>query len=230
MSGFSKIAGGKINGGGNFFRDGNYVLLVENVSLEKKYSGDTFIAELRVMQATPNGELDEKGNPVVPNKVGSQGSLVCLLSKHDSAADNAKSFVFGVLSTLGYTEEQITEELLTEVCDKKVQPLKGMAVEMRTRRKINQGKVNKANEGKILTLPSWYPIAQTADQIKNQRAWLAANKPGTVPGTTAATTAAAPTEAPAAAPQPAPAAPAPVVAPTPAAATSSPLAALLGGS
>ena len=211
MSMFGKIAGASASGGGNHLRDGNYVLLVENVMLEKKFGGETFIAEMRVMQATPNGELDDKGNAIVPNKVGSTASLVCNLTKHESAAGNAKAFVLGVLAALGYTEEQITEQLMVEVCDKKVQPLRGMGVECRTYRKVNQGRVNEANKGKPLTLPRWYPIAQDKPSIKAQRAYLDANKAGTD-----SATAAAPPAAPAVPPQaqPEPVAPTPTAAPT----------------
>ena len=196
MSAFAKIAGSSASGGGNYFRAGNYMLLVESVILEKKFAGDTFIAECRIMSATPNGELDEKGNPIVPNKVGTTASLVCELAKHDSAASNAKAFALGVLGALGYTEEQITEPVMVECCDRRAQPLRGMAVEMRTVRKTNQGRKNEANKGKPLDLPRWYPVQQSKEDIKAQRAWLDANKPGTASQAAAA--------APAAVAQPAP--------------------------
>jgi hypothetical protein len=196
MGAFAKIAGSSASGGGNFFRAGNYMLLVESVMLDKKFAGDTFIAETRIMKAEPNGEVDEKGAPITPNKVGTTASLVCELDKHDSAGSNAKAFALGVLGALGYTEEQITEQVMTEICDKRIQPLRGFAVEMRTVRKINQGRKNEANKGKPLDLPRWYSVAQTKENIKEQRAWLDANKPGV---------AAAPAAAPAPAPTPAPA-------------------------
>jgi hypothetical protein len=183
MSGsLSRIAGAKMTGGGSNIRDGKYKLLVENCKLQKGYEGECFIAELRVIEAVPNGEMqiasDEKtttDKPVVPNAVGSTCSLICNLTKHDSAPSNIKKFVYGVLSGLGYAEEQITEEVLGEVIGGQ-QPLRGMAVECETYRSVNKGKKTAANAGKLLVLSNWKGIPQDAAGIKTQRAYLDNNK------------------------------------------------------
>lgn len=205
MSSLSKIATAKMTGGGSNIRDGKYKMLVEKCELKKGHYGESFIAELRVVEATPNGEMqiaaDERSvtdKAVVPNPVNTTCSLVCNLTKHDAAAGNVKKFVFGVLQAFGYAEEQITEEVLGQVISA-AQPLRGMAVECETFRKNNAGRATAANAGKILVLQNWKPIAQTPDVVKQQRAWLDGNK--------------ATAEAPATAPQPA-AQPAPATQPT----------------
>lgn len=216
MGYFGTIAGANASGGGTWIRDGRYKFMVEKVHLNEGHSGPCFIAELRVMEADPTGEVDEQGKPVVPNKAGSSCSLVCNLKKHESAAGNAKAFAIGVLGGLGYTPEQITEQVLTAICGPN-NPLRGAVVSDQTYRKpIRTG----ANAGKPITLHKWESQTQTQESIKAGRAYLDG---------TAAVADAQPMQAPAAAPQNMPAdavgqqppAANPLVAPAPVASASS---------
>jgi hypothetical protein len=171
---FAKVAGASATGGGNNIRDGIYKLLIEKVHIQTGHTGECFIAEFRVIDAQSNGALDERGNPIMPNAVGSTCSMVANLTKHESAAGNAKALVIGALAGLGYTEDQVTPELMGFLCSEK-NPMRGIAVIDETYRGVNKGRSNPANAGKPLTLNKWKPISQTEDDVKQQRAWLDSN-------------------------------------------------------
>lgn len=211
---FKKIAGASATGGGNNIRDGKYVMMVEQVIAKENYKKeDLYIVELRVVSAEATGDLDDKGQPVKPNPVGSTASLICNLTQFDNAAGNAKAFVLGALGGLGYTEEQITEEVMHQTSLPQ-QPLRGMAVQCETYRGVNRGRRTPANQGKPLTLLKWRSIEQTPDQIKAQREYLDA-KPSTTPAqkpdaSAPVETASVATAPVAATPSPAPAAEAPL--------------------
>lgn len=183
---FAKVAGASATGGGNNIRDGIYKFLVEKISLQNGHSGECFIAEFRVIEATANGAVNEQGHPIVPNAVGSSCSLVANLTKHESAAGNAKAFVVNALAGLGYTEDQITAETMAYICSEN-NPLRGLAVIDETYRGVNKGRSNPANAGKPLTLNKWKAISQTEDDVKQQRAYLDANaaKADTAPAASA---------------------------------------------
>jgi hypothetical protein len=171
---FAKVAGASATGGGNNIRDGVYKLLVESLVVQNGHSGECFIAEFRVLEATANGAVNEQGQPVIPNAVGSTCSMVCNLTKHESAAGNAKAFVVGALAGLGYTEAQITPDVMGHICSEH-NPLRGLAVIDETYVGVNKGRSNPANAGKKLTLNKWKPIQQTEDDVKTQRAYLDSN-------------------------------------------------------
>lgn len=171
---FAKVAGASATGGGNNIRDGVYKLLVEKVHIQDGHSGECFIAEFRVVESQANGAVNEQGQPIIPNAVGSSASIVCNLTKHASAAGNAKAFVVAACAGLGYTEAQITPDVMAYICSEK-NPLRGLAVTDETYRGVNKGRDNPANAGKPLTLNKWKPVAQTEDDIKRQAAYLDSN-------------------------------------------------------
>lgn len=174
-SALSKIEKATATGGGNNIRDGRYLYFIEKVVYnEKGHNGAAYIVEFRVVESESNGDVDEKGVPTIPNPVGSSCSMVCLLDKHESAGGNAKACVLGALTPLGYVESQITEPLLLDLASPQ-NPLRGIAIRNETRRGWNKGRTTAANAGKPLTLNSWKPVAQTAENIMTQRAWLDAN-------------------------------------------------------
>jgi hypothetical protein len=168
---FAKVAGASATGGGNNIRDGVYEMMVEKVHMQSGHTGQCFIAEFRVLSASSNGAVDEKGHPVVPNAPGSTCSLVCNLTKFENAAGNAKAFVANALAGLGVTEDKITPEVLGWVCSES-NPLRGLRVTDETYRTVNKGRSNPANAGKSLTLNKWKPIAQSKEIVEQQRAWL----------------------------------------------------------
>jgi hypothetical protein len=181
---FKKIAEAKMTGHGNNLRDGNYIAVVEKlVYNDKAKKGEVAIAELRILEAEPNGEekIDKggksivEGQPAVPNKANTTFSFVANLTKHDNAAENVKKFVFGVLQALGYTEDMITEELITKVYSPN-SPLRGMKVKIETYRTTNKGTTVEANKGMIMVFPNWKPVKQTKEDIKAMRTYLDENK------------------------------------------------------
>lgn len=168
---FAKIAGAKTSGGGNFILDGNYKLLIEKLIMEEGHNGDSFVAEFRVIESTANGALDDAGKPVVPNPPGSTCSLVCNITKFEAAAGNALKMVAGALGGLGYTKEQVTPDVMGEICSPN-NPMRGLGVICETYRGVNKGKANPANKGKALTLCNWKSIEQTEEEMLAQRAYL----------------------------------------------------------
>lgn len=226
---FSKIASASATGGGNNIRDGVYKLMVEKVHIQHGHTGECFISEFRVIEASANGSVDEQGRQIVPNAPGSTCSMVCNLTKHESAAGNAKAFVVNALAGLGLTEDKINAETMAYVCSEN-NPLRGLLVTDETYRTVNKGRANAANAGKPLTLNKWKPIAQTEADVNAQRAYLDATPPkvdaaAQQPATGAGSTLAQFT--PPAAAQTPPAAPAP--APTPATKPAGLLGGILGG-
>lgn len=173
---FAKVAAASATGGGNNIRDGVYEMMVEKVHLQHGHTGECFIAEFRVLKSTANGAVDDSGRTVVPNAPGSTCSMVCNLTKHESAAGNAKAFVANALAGLGVTEDKITPDVLAWVCSEN-NPLRGLRVIDETYQTVNKGRSNAANAGKKLTLNKWKAITQTKEDVEKQRAWLDATPP-----------------------------------------------------
>lgn len=187
---FKKIADASATGGGNNIRDGIYKFLIEKCAIQQGHSGTCFIAEFRVMESTANGAVDEHGKLVVPNPVGSTASMVCNLTKHESAAGNVKAFLQGALGGLGYTPDQIDDELIGQVVSD-ANPLRGVQIIDETYRGINKGRANAANAGKPLTLNKWKAVAQTEEDRDKGRAYLDSTQPkAEVVGTTVSAAAA----------------------------------------
>lgn len=193
----SQTATARASGGGNYLRDGKYKLAVEKAFVKNDDKGGwTFIAELRVLEAGPAGyeALDDKGKPIVPNKVGSTASFV-QQSKFDSAPGNVKAFALGCLQNLGYTEESLTEAKLDSLVEQPKNSMFGLVVEMETFRKPKKSKPTE-----ILTLPKWKPTAQTKETIKAMREYLT-GKPAVVDANAGQTAAGTPVEQPKAEPK-----------------------------
>jgi hypothetical protein len=164
-----------MTGGGNNIRDGIYKLLIEKVTLQELQGGDTFIAEMRVLESRSNGALDEAGKTITPNAQGSSVSLVCQIGKFESAAGNARKFMVNAAMGLGYTQEQVDEEMIARICSE-ANPLRGVALACETYRTTNKGRHNPENRGKIMTLPGWKPIlGQSEEDLKKAIAYLDAN-------------------------------------------------------
>lgn len=216
---FAKITAATATGGGNFIRDGIYKFLVEKVHMVAGHQGESFIAELRVMESNPSGLNDEQGRPIVPNAPGSTCSLVCNITANESAAGNAKAFLEGALAGLGYSAVQATAPDTLALVTSEKNPMRGVVVLDETFRGINKGRKNAANAGKPITKHKWSPVlGQTLETVAQCRAWLDANqaKPepapvvttptGPAPSGLAAFGGATPAAQPAAQTQPTPAA------------------------
>lgn len=164
----SQTAGAQAAGGGSWIRDGVYKFMIEKCLVKETNEGWTFVAELRVLEAKSNGEKDKTGAPVIPNAVGSSCSYV-QQSKFKSAPGNLKAFALGALGALGYTEDKITEQVLTDIAHPK-NPLRGIVLGDETFRKpIQSG----PNAGTLMTLHKWRIVPQGKEDIKKAREYLA---------------------------------------------------------
>lgn len=207
------MAAASPTGGGNNIRDGIYRFLIERFFLNSGHSGDSVIAELRVVEAVANGAADDKGHPVVPNTVGSTCSMVCNITKHEAAAGNAKAFAIAAVASLGMgwdefkaafpdAEGKPSEELALAFLCGEANPLRGVAISDETYRGVNKGRSNPANRGLPLTLNKWRPLAQTEAEILAQRAHLDSSTAKADLGAAAQAPPTAPTTASSAAPPP----------------------------
>lgn len=167
---YAQIAAAAASGGGTYINDGRYKFMIEKLFRKDSNfagGGTSFIAEFRVLDAEP-----DPSNPTVkPNPVGSTCSVVAVVSKHASAFGNIKALLLGALGALGFTEEEITPEIIVKAFNS--DELRGIMLEDATYRKnIKSG----ANAGKPITLHKWTSIPQTEAQIAEQRAGLDAGK------------------------------------------------------
>lgn len=214
---FEKSAESSLSGSGTYIRDGRYVLVVDKVyEIEEGYEGDSIVAELIVLKAEANGELeldkDQKTPkqppvPVQPNPVGSTISAVFNFKKQpDMAPKNYKKFVLGVMEGLGATESAITAAELQKACSEK-NPLHGIAVSCETNRIAIKGKQNAENAGKLITVPVWRGISHGATdeertaKIRAMREKIAKVRAGASVGPAAPAAQAAPPVAAAAKPR-----------------------------
>ena len=166
----AQIAGSRASNGGNFIRDGRGVLVIKKISIEKLYEGQTFIAELCVVESAPSGEKDEKGQEIQPNPVGSTVSFIQQLEKRPQTAfGNTKAFL---LAAAEEDEDNITSEEFKAFLDDakgSKQALRGKLVSYETRRKWTKDK------SKLLTLPVFRAYPQTAEDIAARRAAIEAS-------------------------------------------------------
>lgn len=157
------VASASANGSGEFIRDGIYTFLVERIFEQKGYEGECCIAEFRVVSAEP---LDDK---VKPNAVGSTCSVVYNATKNrDAALGNIKKLIMGLY---GCAEDDVTDEAYADVVGDP-NPTRGMLIGCRTKKVTNKGKVNPANRGMIMTVPSWETVEQEQEAIDKRRGEL----------------------------------------------------------
>ncbi len=164
-SNLSKIATSSASGGGTLIRDGKYLFMLSKVIGEKKYKGETFIAEFVVMRS----EAVEEG--VTPNAPGTLCSYVVNLDRNESAAGNVKSLVLALLGIDEGSKEVTIEAFsatVNNLCDS-TQPGRGMLLADSTFRKIIR---SGPNAGKPFTGHKWEHVANTAESIAAHRAML----------------------------------------------------------
>lgn len=157
---YSQIAAAAASGGGTYISDGVYKLMVEKLfeknSTHAGGSGLSFIAEFRVIESSPHPEYPD----VKPNAVGTTCSVVCSVQRHASAMGNVKAILLGTLGGFGYTEDQITPEVIQNAFNS--EELRGIMVDNTTYRKpIKSG----PNAGNPITLNKWSSIPQTPEEV-----------------------------------------------------------------
>lgn len=168
---YAQIAAAAASGGGNYINDGVYRLIIEKMFRKDAPiaagGGTSFITEFRVVESGQDPNHPE----VKPNPVGTVCSVVAVVTKHASAFGNIKALLLGALGAFGYTEDQITPEVIAEAYS--TDQLRGVMVDDTTYRKaIKGGK----NAGSMITLHKWNSIEQTEEQVAAQKKDLDAGK------------------------------------------------------
>lgn len=167
---FETIANSEPTGGGNFLRDGKYLLAVQNIIAKRGNDGRMIIFEFQVLQAEPVVIAHPKRQPgmSVPNPPGFTASKTEKLDKHKSAPGNCYAIV---LALLGKKKEELSKEqlieILTKLCDPR-QPARGMLIADET----YEGSVQSGpTAGNPITKHKWMhvPGQQPAD-IQKRRA------------------------------------------------------------
>lgn len=188
-----KIGQSRAAGGGNYVKDGRGTGIVKVLKHEDAYKGEIFVAEILV-ESSEATEREKDGTPVQPNAVGSSFSFVQLFEEYpDTAFGNTKAFI---LALMGETDESLAaaaKETVAEMMKKgskataeeidkwdadaefaaayqrltsSQNPARGMRIRWETYRKSSK------RTGKVLTIPRWETVEQTAEQIAETRAKL----------------------------------------------------------
>jgi hypothetical protein len=140
-----QIAASKATKSGNFVKVGKYLFEVKAITAEKKFKGDMFIAEMKVLEAT---QTDAKHTP---NPVGSEASYIVNLGQL-SGPGNVKAFIMALFNV---PEEQVTAEVIGELCSDK-NPAKGMKI-----RDEAFEKPQKNDPSKMFTYHRWEHVAES---------------------------------------------------------------------
>lgn len=202
---FAKISESQATQSGTFMRDGKYLLAVKDIKYEERFSGLTWITEFIVVTSEPMpGMLQLGGEPcaagtvgatlVEPNAPGEKVSFVATVGNKNTpnAAGNVKTFLmqlWNVTEAKFNTDEALAKQAgkespFKQTCSFLVgptQPMRGALIKAHTQRKINQGRSNVSNKGKILVQPSWLHVPHNADDIKLRRALIEQGLPIPVP-------------------------------------------------
>lgn len=167
-----QIAQAKAAAGGNYLRDGKYVLILDKLIIEDKWDGTRqsphFIAELFVLESQNDPTAkDDKGNPVLANATGTTATFLQQLEKNPQTAfPQTKAFL---LAVTGDKEEEVDEEEFVEALQGAVgkdQPLRGAMIKAETYRKVSK------KSGKTLVLPKWVSVENTPELIAKNRKML----------------------------------------------------------
>ena len=102
---FGRIASANLTGDGNYLRDGRYVVAIKNLLWEPRYTGQTLIAELIVVESiaqpgmyVANGLPVQPGTPgavpAVPQAPGEQASFTCQPDNANNPNAKAQGLAF----------------------------------------------------------------------------------------------------------------------------------------
>lgn len=187
-----KIAGSRASGGGNYVKDGRGTGIIKVLKHEDAYKGEIFVAEILVESSEATERAADGNGMVPPNAVGSSFSFVQMFDEYpETALGNTKSFIFALM---GETDESIAaaakETAAAMAKAGKSQkdidewdgamefveaykrltgsenPARGMRIKWETYRKPSK------KTGKMLTIPKWETVEQTAEMIAEARAKL----------------------------------------------------------
>ncbi len=173
-----KLMTARASGGGNYFRDGSGILIVKALKHETLYKGETFVAEFVVesSKSDPTAK-DAAGQPIEANP---PGTTVTFIQQYDVRPDTAfaqvKAFLFALFDesddslakAAAANKRQLQDEFgaAYNAAVGEAQLARGMRIKYSTIRKYTKDK------SKLLTLPVFETLKQTAEQIAATRAQL----------------------------------------------------------
>lgn len=178
---YRQILNSRATSGGDRITDGDYTFQIRRLLLEKKYGGNMFIVETKVVAATPVqvtlfGKGEDPTKPVMPNKVGSNPTYIVNLNSSDSAPGNVKAFL---LALDGTSEQELAakpeaaEEFfrMMKFATSAANPFRGALIRDTTFRKPIKGN-QKGRQGEPFMGHRWQNIPQTLEVIRAARVAL----------------------------------------------------------
>lgn len=183
---YKQIADAKASAGGTALRDGEGLIVVRKLLVEKKHKGIMFIAEGKVLEANAVDVPDEfrtlaefetgadgikRQKLITPNKAGTDASYVVNLGK-ESGPGNAKAFLLGIDGT---PESEIDPEKFMAMIKRvtsQEQPFRGALLRFKSFRKLIQ---KGANAGKPFTAFAWVHVPQQIAEMQARAAQLDAD-------------------------------------------------------
>jgi hypothetical protein len=172
------IGASKASNKSDNIRDGQGVLLVEEIVSFDGNDGPTFVARCEVVSSSSKGDVDPvTKQPTVPNAVGSQVGWVQKLQKFKSSMGNVKKFI---VELAGETEAALdaTPGKFAEVAGgllSDAQPARGMLINYSTYQQTTR---SGPNAGKVNTYVNWSHHADNSDAaIDARRADLDKRRP-----------------------------------------------------
>ena len=176
---FAKLADARASQGGNYVKDGSYVLCVTNAKFEEGFEGAVWVTEFKVLESRAMPDVYEAGGEpcapgtanavlVKPIPVGGEFSFVRPMKIQNSAGD-VKSFM---LALTGTKSEDYNRDEFIKACDVVSGPeqkARGFVIRSTTFRKANQGRTNTANRGKLLVLQKWDSLPNVPAEFQARR-------------------------------------------------------------
>ena len=150
------MASASVTTRGEYIPDGQGILEIRKILRKNLNDGDTFIAEMSVVESSSKGDLDPTTKtPVVPNAPGAIVSFVQKLAKNPrTAVPNTKAFVCAVVGVNPDTvpPADFKEAFLTMVAD--ANPSRGMRIRFSTYQQETKDKKS------VNTYPRFFHMAE----------------------------------------------------------------------
>ena len=163
-----KVANSEVSSGGNNLRDGSGRLALRKFEVTKGFNGLRAVFEFIVVSSKKKeGLVSLKTGQkldIEPNLTGSDVSIINMLSKHESAWGNVKAVILGLFNEPDASKDDIKAAMrgMRDGVDGI-----GRVVDYDTYRKVTQEK------GVEITLPKWYGVDQSDEDIARMREWIA---------------------------------------------------------
>lgn len=146
-----KVAAGKASQGGNWIKPGGYTFEVQKLLIERKFAGDMFIAELKVLDSRKTDASVE------PNLPGTTCSFVVNMQQL-SGPGNVKSFLMALFNE---PEEEVTTDAILAATEN-TQPAKFLKI-----RDEAYNKPVRSKPGQLFTAHKWEHVAVSDAELKS---------------------------------------------------------------